>query len=123
VSRPGNRRDRLQPAGRRLSHGQAQGRCAPAPGTRFTLGAAPGLYRDLYWQAAQFEAVASLKAFCAERALNLATASVAWVLAQPGITSAIEGASRPEQLAATLAAADMILDDGGENGTRSYAVG
>ena len=45
------------------------------------------------------------------RALNLATASVAWVLAQPGITSAIVGASRPEQLEATLAAADMILDD------------
>jgi aryl-alcohol dehydrogenase (NADP+) len=41
----------------------------------------------------------------------LATASVAWVLAQPGITSAIVGASRPEQLTATLAAADMILDD------------
>ena len=41
----------------------------------------------------------------------MATASVAWVLAQPGITSAIVGASRPEQLADTLAAADMTLDD------------
>ena len=32
VSRPGNRRRRLQPAGRRLSHGQAQGRCAACAG-------------------------------------------------------------------------------------------
>ncbi len=41
----------------------------------------------------------------------MATASIAWVLAQPGITSAIVGASRAEQLEATLAAADMTLDD------------
>jgi len=91
--------------------GKHRGDAPPAPGTRFTLGAAGELYRDRYWHAAQFEAVASLKAFCAERALELATASVAWVLAQPGITSAVVGASRPEQLTATLAAADMILDD------------
>ena len=45
------------------------------------------------------------------RGLNLATVSVAWVLAQPGITSAIVGASRPEQLADTLAAPDLTLDD------------
>ena len=32
------------------------------------------------------------------------------MLAQPGITSAIVGASRPEQLDATLAAADLTLD-------------
>jgi len=99
------------PLGGGFLTGKHRGDAPPAPGTRFTLGAAGELYRDRYWHAAQFEAVASLKAFCAERALNLATASVAWVLAQPGITSAIVGASRPEQLAATLAAADMILDD------------
>ena len=59
--------------------GKHRGDAPPAPGTRFTLGAAGELYRDRYWHAAQFEAVAGLKAFCAERALNLATASVAWV--------------------------------------------
>ena len=52
----------------------------------------------------------SLTAFCAERALKLATASVAWVLAQPGITSAIVGASKPEQLDASLASVNMKLD-------------
>ncbi len=94
-----------------LLTGKHRGNAPPATGTRFTLGASGELYRERYWHAAQFEAVASLKAFCAERALELATASLAWVLAQPGITSAIVGASRPEQLEATLAAADMVLDD------------
>ena len=38
------------------------------------------------------------------------TAAVAWVLAQPGISAAIVGASRPEQLEATLAGAELMLD-------------
>ncbi len=37
--------------------------------------------------------------------------AVAWVLAQPGITSAIVGASKPAQLDDTLAAAGLQLDD------------
>jgi aryl-alcohol dehydrogenase-like predicted oxidoreductase len=37
--------------------------------------------------------------------------AVAWVLAQQGITSAIVGASRPEQLEATLAGAELKLDE------------
>ena len=42
--------------------------------------------------------------------LPLTTVSVAWVLANPAITSAIIGASRPDQLDATLAAASLTLD-------------
>jgi aryl-alcohol dehydrogenase (NADP+) len=37
--------------------------------------------------------------------------AIAWVLAQPGITSAIIGASRPDQLDANLAAASVVFDD------------
>ena len=37
--------------------------------------------------------------------------AVAWVLRQPGVASAIIGASRPEQLAATLAGAEVELGD------------
>jgi aryl-alcohol dehydrogenase-like predicted oxidoreductase len=84
---------------------------APRPGTRFTLGESGRLYRERYWQAAQFDAVEVLKGVCAQRGLNLATLSVAWVLAQPGITSAIVGASRPDQLLDTLAATDLALDE------------
>ena len=52
-----------------------------------------------------------LKSYCQRRGWNLATASVAWVLEQPGITSAIVGASRPEQLEATLDGAELVFDD------------
>jgi 1-deoxyxylulose-5-phosphate synthase len=94
-----------------LLSGKHKAQAAPEAGTRFTLGASGELYRDRYWHAAQFEAVAALSAYCERRGWNLATASVAWVLGQPGITSAIVGASRPEQLDATLAAAALAFDD------------
>ncbi len=83
----------------------------PRPGTRFTLGESGALYRERYWQSAQFDAVRELKSYCDGRGLNLATVAIAWVLAQPGITSAIVGASRPDQLDTTLAAVDLTLDD------------
>jgi aryl-alcohol dehydrogenase-like predicted oxidoreductase len=94
-----------------LLTGKHSSETAPGPGTRFTLGESGALYRDRYWHAAQFETVATLKAYCQRRGWNLATASVAWVLHQPGITAAIVGASRPEQLDATLSAAELTLDD------------
>jgi aryl-alcohol dehydrogenase (NADP+) len=78
-------------------------------GTRFTLGKTGDLYRERYWHQAQLEAVEELQQHFKARGVPLATAAVAWVLAQPGLTSAIVGASRPEQLDATLAAADLSL--------------
>ena len=45
-----------------------------------------------------------------EAGLALPTLAVAWVLAHPAITAPIVGASRPEQLDATLAAVDTQLD-------------
>jgi aryl-alcohol dehydrogenase-like predicted oxidoreductase len=94
-----------------LLTGKHKAQAPPEPGTRFTLGASGDLYRDRYWHAAQFEAVAALDAYCQRRGWKLATASVAWVLAQPGITSAIVGASRADQLDATLAAPALGFDD------------
>lgn len=84
---------------------------APQEGTRFTMGASGALYRERYWHQANFEAVESLRAICDEKNIPLATAAVAWVLAQPGITSAIVGASRPGQLTATLAGSEVTLDE------------
>jgi aryl-alcohol dehydrogenase-like predicted oxidoreductase len=82
----------------------------PEAGTRFTLGSAGGIYRHRYWQEAQFRAVERLGKECEARGLALVSVAIAWVLAQEGITSAIIGASRPEQLAASLAAAELKLD-------------
>lgn len=84
----------------------------PTPGGRFSLGGKTGpLYRDRYWRAAQLEEVKRLQEFFAPRGKKLATVAVSWVLAQQGVTSAIVGASRPEQLADSLAAVNLTLDD------------
>ncbi len=82
----------------------------PPPGTRFSLGKTGELYRERYWHQAHLDAVEHLRRFFEPRGKNLARVAVAWVLAQPGITSAILGASRPEQLDDSLAATDLTLD-------------
>jgi aryl-alcohol dehydrogenase-like predicted oxidoreductase len=83
----------------------------PPPGTRFSLGKTGELYRERYWQQAQLEAVERLRAHFTPHAKKLTTAAIAWVLEQPGVTSAIVGASKPEQLDDTLAAVDLTLDE------------
>ncbi len=94
-----------------LLTGKHRPESGPESGGRFTLGATGDLYRDRYWHTVQFEAVEGLKSYCQGRGWNLATASVAWVLEQSGITSAIVGASRPEQLEATLDGTQLVFDD------------
>jgi aryl-alcohol dehydrogenase-like predicted oxidoreductase len=83
----------------------------PEEGTRFTLGSAARMYRWRYWQEAQFEAVAELAKACETRGLSVISVAIAWVLEQPGISSAIIGASRASQLAPSLAAPELELDD------------
>ena len=83
----------------------------PSEGTRFAYtGRIGSLYRDRYWQDKLFDAVDALNAFAKEVGIPLATLSVAWVLAQPWVTSPIIGASRAEQLDATIGALDVTLD-------------
>jgi aryl-alcohol dehydrogenase-like predicted oxidoreductase len=82
----------------------------PPSGTRFTLGKTGDLYRERYWHQAQLQAVEQLRAYFEPRGKSLVTVAVAWVLAQSGLTAAIIGASRPEQLDASLAAVKMKLD-------------
>lgn len=83
---------------------------APQADTRFTLGSAAGLYQERYWNERCFAAVAQLQALADEAGLPLATLAVAWVMAHPQVSAPILGASRPEQLDATLAAATLTLD-------------
>jgi aryl-alcohol dehydrogenase (NADP+) len=85
------------------------GESAPA-NTRFTLGKTGELYRERYWKRSQFEAVQRLDNFLRPRGLSLTRTAIAWVLAQAGLTAAIVGASRPEQLDETLAASGTELD-------------
>jgi len=79
--------------------------------TRFTLGSAAGTYQGRYWHDAYFDAVAALGEHVGERGLSMVGVAVSWVLRQPGITSAIIGVSRADQLDANLAALEITWDD------------
>lgn len=83
----------------------------PTKGTRFEVGISAPLYRNRYWQDAMFEAVDKLKEHTERRGKSLVGLAVRWVVDQPGITSAIVGASKPEQLKESLAAYRIELDD------------
>jgi aryl-alcohol dehydrogenase-like predicted oxidoreductase len=56
-----------------------------------------------------YDAVDVLRKVAARRAITVAQAALAWNLAQPGVTAAIVGARRPEQLKEALGAADLDL--------------
>ena len=51
----------------------------------------------------------ALRPLAAAAGMSMAQMAVAWVLAHPAITSAIVGASRPDQLDDVLAAVDKEL--------------
>ena len=67
-------------------------------------------YMGRYMTDPVLEAVQRLKPLADQAGCTMAQLAIAWVLAQPGITSAIVGASRPEQLRETAAAADLAID-------------
>jgi aryl-alcohol dehydrogenase (NADP+) len=81
----------------------------PARGTRFTLGVTGEVYRARYWNERLLKEAAALKREAEQHGLSLVTAAVAWVLANPDVTSAIIGASRLSQLADHLRAPDAAL--------------
>ena len=94
-----------------LLSGKHAREAAPAAGTRFTLGNAAQSYQDRYWHDREFDTVEALGQLAEKAGVSLVTLSVAWVLANQAITAPIIGASRPDQLDASLAAAEFVLDD------------
>jgi aryl-alcohol dehydrogenase (NADP+) len=85
-------------------------RGAPTEGGRFTLGFAAGRYQERYWNDRLFATVDELRPIADGAGVSMATLAVQWVLANPVITSPIIGASRPEQLADSIAAVEASLD-------------
>ena len=99
-----------------LAGGLLTGKHPPAgealPGSRFRLPAIGEHYSRRYFAPDERATVEELRPLAAEAGLPLAELAVAWLLARPALTSAIVGASRPEQLDETLPAADVALDAG-----------
>ena len=54
---------------------------------------------------APWDQIEAYEAFCAERGVTMLAATFAWLLAQPGLTSVIAGATKPEQIAQNADAA------------------
>ncbi len=92
-----------------LLSGKHNPNAGPEEGSRFTLGTAAQRYQDRYWHEGMFETVDQLRPMAADAGMTLPQMAVAWVLANPAITSPIIGASRPEQLNDTLKAVDTPL--------------
>jgi 1-deoxyxylulose-5-phosphate synthase len=82
----------------------------PMPGTRFAHPGAGPTYRDRYWHDREFDTVEALRPLANDAGMSMAQMAMAWVLANPVITSPIVGATRPEQLDDALAALDKPLD-------------
>ena len=74
------------------------------------LGGFGQMYHARYWHEREFETVVKVQEIATHDGTPITTISVAWILANPAITSVILGASRVEQLTDTLAAADYKLD-------------
>ena len=62
-----------------------------------------------FMQPEVLERVEKLKPIADDLGVPLATLAVAWVLANPNVSAAIVGASRPEQLDDTVKAAELVL--------------
>ena len=95
-----------------LLSGKYKSGSRPPENTRFTLGTAGAMYRERYWNERSFATITRLQELADEAGVPLATLAVAWVMANELVTAPLLGASRPEQLDATLAAAEYKLDAG-----------
>jgi aryl-alcohol dehydrogenase-like predicted oxidoreductase len=89
-----------------LLTGKHDGAAPPPAGSRFSLGTAARRYQERYWNEREFETIEALRPIAAEAGMSMATLALSWVLSNTAITAPIVGASRPEQLADSLAAAE-----------------
>jgi aryl-alcohol dehydrogenase (NADP+) len=81
-----------------LLTGKHSKQSGPTSGTRFSGADSGRLYVDRYWRDRELTTVDDLRTMAEEEGISMAQMAVAWVLANPVITSAIVGASKPEQL-------------------------
>ncbi len=68
--------------------------------------------KGLYYQDSDFTVADRLKEVAAKRGLPMARVALAWLLAKPGVTAPIVGATKMEHLEEAVAALDVKLDAG-----------
>ncbi len=67
--------------------------------------------QGLYYQDSDFQVVDRVTEIAKKRGVNNAQIALAWVLAQPGVSAPIVGASKPHHLDDAIAALSIKLDD------------
>lgn len=67
--------------------------------------------KNLYYQDSDFEVVDRLSAVAQRRGVPNAQIALAWILAQPGVSAPIVGASKMKHLEDAIAAVDLKLDE------------
>ena len=93
-----------------LLTGKYHGEAEPDAGTRFGAGNTAAAYRQRYWHEREFQAVSRIMELAQLAGLAPERLAVAWVLAQPGVTCTVIGASRASQLREVLQAGETKLN-------------
>ena len=99
------------PLGQGVLTGKYDPDAPPPAGSRATSEEMGG-WMDRLLARPVLEAVQRLRPLAAEAGLSLAQFSLAWVLREPNVASAIIGASRPEQVSENAVASDAVVDPG-----------
>lgn len=89
-----------------LLTGKHDRQAPPSAGTRFSLGSAARRYQERYWNEREFSTIEALRPVAVEASMSMTTMALCWVLSNTAITAPIVGASRPEQLVDSFAAAE-----------------
>ncbi|HEV7948272.1 MAG TPA: aldo/keto reductase [Glaciihabitans sp.] len=91
------------PLGGGLLTGKHQFDAAPTEG-RFSGSRLADMYKQRYWDAQLFEAINQLSSIADAAGLELTELSFRWLLSKPVTSSILIGGSKPQQLAANIAA-------------------
>lgn len=83
----------------------------PSVGRFAITGTSGERYRTRYYQDEMIRAVQGLAQKVAARDKSITQVALRWAMEQPGITSVIVGASKPEQLSDSLGAVNLTLDE------------
>jgi 1-deoxyxylulose-5-phosphate synthase len=81
----------------------------PPADSRFGWGDYGRMYQRRYWSDRMFDVAEAVQEVAAALDASPAQVALAWLLAQPDVTSPIVGASRPEQLDDSVGALNLVL--------------
>ncbi|GII81504.1 aldo/keto reductase [Sphaerisporangium rufum] len=101
----------FQPLAQGVLSGKYRPGQEPPAGSRATAGGRAPTFIGRVLGTPLLERVQDLVPLAADHGMSAAQLAIAWVLAQPGVSSVVAGATRPEQVTENAAAAGRPLDE------------